>query len=190
MECFVAHAPRTDGGGSMAARFSIGIDLGTTNSALACVSADRRCGPEAFAVRNGKAPPRSSRRRHCPRFSICRRTPARRGIAQPAIPEIGGWIVGRFARRRAGETPGRRRAVGQVVAVPPFGRPVRADSALGIRGSSAGAKDLAGPRRRAHSERHLQGRLGQPLRRGPASRSMHRTSPSPCRPRSTPPRSA
>ena len=39
----------------------------------------------------------------------------------------GGWIAGRLARRRAGETPGRVVQVGEVVALSPFGRPLRAD---------------------------------------------------------------
>ena len=84
---------------------------------------------------------------------------ARRGIARPNRG------MDRRPPRPAqgGRNPRTRCAVGEVVAVSPFGRPLRADFALGIGRSSAGAKDLACPRRRVDPERPA-GRLGQPFR--------------------------
>ena len=133
--------------------------------------ADRRCaarGSRGLAM--GDARPRWSRRRRCRRSSICRRTRLPRNCAA-------GFLEPQRMDCRPPRPPqGRRNAragrpIGKVLAVSPLGRPVRADPALGIGGSRAGAEDLARPRRRVHPELSAR-RLGQPLRRNPVARSM------------------
>ena len=88
-----------------AARFSIGVDLGTTNSALAYVPLTGDAEPEALAVPQWESPGVVAEATTLPSFLYL---PDGRGAESPGeFSGTGGWIVGRLARRRAGETPGR-----------------------------------------------------------------------------------
>ena len=146
----------------MTARFSIGIDLGTTNSALAYVPLTGDAQPEVLAVPQWESPDALVEAPTLPSFlylpedalaaQLRGRVPGTDGMdCRPPRPPQG--------RRNA--RPGR--PVGKVLAVSPRGRPVGADPALGIGGSCAGAKDLARPGRRVHPELSA-GCLGQQLR--------------------------
>ncbi|RBP16852.1 Hsp70 protein [Roseiarcus fermentans] len=90
----------------MAARFSIGIDLGTTNSALAFVALDGDARPEALLVPQLETPVSLGEATTLPSFLYL---PEDAGdAATPGADfDTDEWIVGRLARRRAGETPGR-----------------------------------------------------------------------------------
>ena len=88
------------------AKFSIGIDLGTTNCAMSFASLDREnAHSEVFAIPQWEALDRIASPNTLPSF-----------LYLPTAAETGGlmttsgnaaWIPGRFARKRAGETPGR-----------------------------------------------------------------------------------
>ena len=89
------------------ARFSIGIDLGTTNCALAFVPLDGEARSEILgypamghAVRNNGIPSASV-------VSLLAGRSGRR--TRFTAREAGGeeWIVGRLARKKAAESPGR-----------------------------------------------------------------------------------
>jgi molecular chaperone DnaK (HSP70) len=89
-----------------AARFSIGVDLGTTNSALAYVSLAGDAHPEALLVSQWESPTALVEAPTLPSFLYLpenERPPDLPG----RVPGAEGWIVGRLARVRAGETPGR-----------------------------------------------------------------------------------
>ena len=90
----------------MTARFSIGIDLGTTSSALAYVPLTGDARPEALAVSQWEAPDALVAAPTLPSFLYL---PEDTVAAQlrGRVPGTQGWIAGRLARRRAGETPGR-----------------------------------------------------------------------------------
>jgi Molecular chaperone len=88
------------------ARFSIGIDLGTTNSALAFVPLEGEAPPEVFAVLQwdsltsvAEAPTLPSFL-YLPEDAVAAQLPGQRAGQ-------GEWIVGRLARRRSAETPDR-----------------------------------------------------------------------------------
>ena len=90
----------------MAARFSIGIDLGTTNSALAYVPLTGDAEPETLAIPQWESPGALAEATTLPSFLYL--PEEGRGAELPGkAPGTGGWIAGRLARRRAGETPGR-----------------------------------------------------------------------------------
>ena len=121
-----------------------------------------------------RPPDRRRRARGPRRVAMGKPGRSRRGADPPLVPLFAGGRARRgIGDRRMDRRPTRpptgrrnaraRRTVGQVVALSPFGRPLRADPALGIGGSSAGAKDLARPRRRVDPERPA-GRLGPPFR--------------------------
>ncbi len=88
------------------ARFSIGIDLGTTNSAMAYALLQGGAGTEVFAVPQGRRCRASSTPRRCPRSSTCRTTrPPPNSRARTPAPETGwwaGWPGPRPARHRGG----------------------------------------------------------------------------------------
>ena len=88
------------------ARFSIGIDLGTTNSALAYVPLTGDAEPEALAVPQWESPGALTEAPTLPSFLYL---PEDGQAAEwpGRVSGTEGWIVGRLARRRAGETPGR-----------------------------------------------------------------------------------
>ena len=147
------------------ARFSIGIDLGTTNSALAFAPLVGERTPEILLDPAMGKPGRADRGADAAFFPLSAGGSGRRHtcVAEPAEP--GEWIVGRFARVKAGETPGAGRPFREVVALPSRRRPVGAVSAVGIDGSGARAEDLAGTRLGADPQLSA-GRLEQPVRRG------------------------
>ncbi len=90
----------------MAARFSIGVDLGTTNSALAYVPLGGDAPPEVLAVAQWASPTTLVETATLPSFLYL---PEEALAAEllGKVPGTEGWIAGRLARRRAGETPGR-----------------------------------------------------------------------------------
>ena len=89
----------------MAARFSIGVDLGTTNSALAFAPLNGDAEPEALAVSQWESPAALVEATSLPSFLYLPEGGARE--LPGGASETGGWIAGRLARRKAGETPGR-----------------------------------------------------------------------------------
>src|SRR5262245_15823286 len=87
------------------ARFAIGIDLGTTNSALAYVPLNGDALPEALPIQQWETPetlvevPMLPSFLYLPEDSLARQLGGR-------VPSTEAWIVGRLARRRAAEMPG------------------------------------------------------------------------------------
>jgi len=90
----------------MAARFSIGIDLGTTNSALAYVPLGGDAPPDVLPVAQWENPDSLINAPTLPSFLYLPED-ALAAELRGKVPGTDGWIVGRLARRRAGETPGR-----------------------------------------------------------------------------------
>src|SRR4051812_15336202 len=90
----------------MTARFSIGIDLGTTNSALAYVPLVGNEPTGALAIPQWETPATLVEAPTLPSFLYL---PEDALVAQLRGRATGtqGWIAGRLARRKAGETPGR-----------------------------------------------------------------------------------
>src|SRR4029450_10238554 len=89
------------------ARFSIGIDLGTTNCAMAFVPLDGGASQsEMFPVPQWEALAALSESLTLPSFLYL---PSEREAAQMLGREFSGreWISGRFARKKASESPGR-----------------------------------------------------------------------------------
>ena len=88
------------------ARFSIGIDLGTTNSALAFAPLIGEADPEILRVPQWDSLTSLTDEPTLPSFLYL---PEDAVAAQlhGRTAGAGGWVVGRLARRRAGETPGR-----------------------------------------------------------------------------------
>ncbi|MFZ1416084.1 MAG: Hsp70 family protein [Defluviicoccus sp.] len=88
------------------ARYSIGIDLGTTNSALAFVPLDGDAPTEVLAIPQWHSPTAAAAALTLPSFLYL---PEDGGAAEltGAGSDRGQWIVGALARRRAAETPGR-----------------------------------------------------------------------------------
>lgn len=90
----------------MTARFSIGIDLGTTSSALAYAPLAGEAQPEILAVAQWETPDALVEATTLPSFLYL----PEEAIAAQLRGRVSGtetWIAGRLARRRAGETPGR-----------------------------------------------------------------------------------
>jgi molecular chaperone DnaK (HSP70) len=89
-----------------AARFSIGIDLGTTNSALAYAPLNGDAQPETLPIPQWETPETLVEAPMLPSFLYL---PADALAQRPRgkMPETQAWIVGRLARRRAAEMPGR-----------------------------------------------------------------------------------
>src|SRR5689334_16363212 len=88
------------------ARYSIGIDLGTTNSALASVPLLGEARPEVLVVPQWDSLSSLAEATTLPSFLYLPEDVIAaqfRGSSAGA----GEWIVGRLARKRAGETPGR-----------------------------------------------------------------------------------
>jgi molecular chaperone DnaK (HSP70) len=90
----------------MAARFSIGVDLGTTNSALAYVPLTGDAHPEALAVSQLESSAALVEAPTLPSFLYLPED-GRAAEWPGRVRGTNGWIAGRLARRRAGETPGR-----------------------------------------------------------------------------------
>jgi molecular chaperone DnaK (HSP70) len=89
-----------------AARFSIGIDLGTTNSALAYAPLNGDAPPETLPIPQWETPetlievPMLPSFLYLPEDALAQRLRGK-------VPETQAWIVGRLARRGAAEMPGR-----------------------------------------------------------------------------------
>jgi molecular chaperone DnaK (HSP70) len=87
-------------------RFSIGIDLGTTNSALAFVPLQGDAGSEVFEVPQWDSFSSLTVSRTLPSFLYLPEDVAAAQL-QHGVDGKGEWIVGQLARKRARETPGR-----------------------------------------------------------------------------------
>jgi molecular chaperone DnaK (HSP70) len=87
------------------ARFSIGIDLGTTNSALAFVPLVGEATPEILFVPQWESLAGLAEGPTLPSFLYLPED----AVAAHFLGRVGAgqWIIGRFARTKAGETPGR-----------------------------------------------------------------------------------
>ena len=89
------------------ARFSIGIDLGTTNSAMAFVPLDGSAATEVFKVPQWESVSGLLEATTLPSF-LFRPDPAQAAeIGAVATGKLGTWIVGRLARKRAADMPAR-----------------------------------------------------------------------------------
>ncbi len=88
------------------ARFSIGIDLGTTNSAMAYTALEGEAGTEVFAVPQWETLSSIVDAATLPSFLYL---PDEAAAAQLRGRDAGAgnWVVGRLARTKAGEAPGR-----------------------------------------------------------------------------------
>jgi molecular chaperone DnaK (HSP70) len=89
-----------------AARFSIGIALGTSNSALAYVPLNGDAPPETLPIQQWETPETLVEVPMLPSFLYL----PENALAQQLrgkMPKTQAWIVGRLARRRAAEMPGR-----------------------------------------------------------------------------------
>lgn len=90
----------------MAARYSIGIDLGTTSSAVAFVPLAGEARAEILSVAQWEAPGTLADAPALPSFLYLAEDALAAQLRGP-LPATNGWIVGRLAQRRAGEVPGR-----------------------------------------------------------------------------------
>jgi molecular chaperone DnaK (HSP70) len=88
------------------ARFSIGIDLGTTNSALAFAPLLGEAKPELMSVPQWESLTRLAEGPTLPSFLYLPEEAVAAQLARGAVG-AGEWVLGRLARTRAGETPGR-----------------------------------------------------------------------------------
>src|SRR5262249_945767 len=146
-----------------AARFSIGIDLGTTNSALAYAPLNGDAAPETLPIQQWETPETLVEVPMLPSFLY--------------LPE--GWACPTRAARwqggpgvdcrpscpaQSGGNVWPRGALCQVLVVPSYGGPRRADPALGLGRYRTGPEDLAGARLGFDLELSARG-LEQPLRR-------------------------
>jgi molecular chaperone DnaK (HSP70) len=88
------------------ARFSIGIDLGTTNSALAYVPLTGDAAPQVLPILQWETQDTLVEASTLPSFLYL---PDQALAAQlrGKVPGTQAWVTGRLARRSAGETPGR-----------------------------------------------------------------------------------
>ncbi|MGA7260229.1 MAG: Hsp70 family protein, partial [Stellaceae bacterium] len=87
-------------------RFSIGIDLGTTNSALAFLPLDGETKSEILAIPQWQTLSGMTENLALPSFLYLPEEAAAIQIKRGPTTE-GEWIVGRLARKKAGEAPGR-----------------------------------------------------------------------------------
>ena len=90
----------------MAARFSIGVDLGHHQFGPRLRPTDRRCQPEVLAVPQWEGPATLVEAPTLPSFLYLPED-ALAAELRGRVPGTAGWIVGRLARRRAAEMPGR-----------------------------------------------------------------------------------
>jgi molecular chaperone DnaK (HSP70) len=88
------------------ARFSIGIDLGTTNCALAFVPLDSEARSEIFGIQQWETPSTVMEAAELPSF-LYLPDQATAAQIQPGMADCEEWVVGRLARKRAAESPGR-----------------------------------------------------------------------------------
>src|SRR5262245_37425643 len=90
----------------MTAHFSIGIDLGTTSSALAYVPLTGDARAEALSIPQWETVDSLLTSSTLPSFLYLPED-AIAARLRDRVPGSNGWILSRLARRRAGETPGR-----------------------------------------------------------------------------------
>src|SRR6516165_6515586 len=90
-----------------AARFSIGIDLGTTNSALAYAPLAGDAAPEALPIQQWETPETLVEVPMLPSFLYLPEDALAQQLHGKVPEGPQAWIVGRLARRRAAEMPGR-----------------------------------------------------------------------------------
>ena len=88
------------------ARFSIGIDLGTTNSALAYAPLNGDAPPTTLPTHQWETPETLVEVPMLPSFLYLPEDALAQQLSGK-VPETKAWIVGRLARRRAAEMPGR-----------------------------------------------------------------------------------
>src|SRR5690349_4202020 len=88
------------------ARFSIGIDLGTTNSALAYIPLSSDALPEALPIQQWETPETLVEVPMLPSFLYLPEDALAKQLSGK-VPRSQAWIIGRLARRRAAEMPGR-----------------------------------------------------------------------------------
>src|SRR2546423_13231180 len=88
------------------ARFSIGIDLGTTNCALAFVPLGSEARSEIFGIQQWDTSSTITEFSGLPSF-LYLPDQATAAQIQPAKTADEEWIVGRLARKKAAESPGR-----------------------------------------------------------------------------------
>ena len=88
------------------ARFSIGIDLGTTNSAMAFVPLAQNATSEVLAIPQWDSPSSLSERTTLPSFLYLPED-AVAGQLRGRATAGGQWIIGSLARKKAHEVPGR-----------------------------------------------------------------------------------
>src|SRR5215831_7517405 len=91
-----------------AARFSIGIDLGTTNSALAYAPLAGDAAPEALPIQQWETPETLVVVPMLPSFLYLPEDALAQQLRGKVPGEPQAWIVGRLARRRATEMPRRQ----------------------------------------------------------------------------------
>lgn len=90
------------------ARYSIGIDLGTTNCAMAYCKLDKEDAvSEVFAIPQWESLDLLADSNTLPSFLYLPTEPEAALLSGAQAGRGTGWISGRFARKRAGETPGR-----------------------------------------------------------------------------------
>lgn len=88
------------------ARFSIGIDLGTTNSALAFAPLQGEAKPETLLIEQWESLTRLEQSPTLPSFLYLPEDAVAAEIRDKSAGR-GEWVAGRFARKKLGETPGR-----------------------------------------------------------------------------------
>jgi molecular chaperone DnaK (HSP70) len=88
------------------ARFSIGIDLGTTNSALAYAPLNGDAPPKTLPIHQWETPETLVEVPMLPSFLYLPEDALAQQLSGK-VPGTQAWIVGRLARRRAAEMPGR-----------------------------------------------------------------------------------
>jgi len=88
--------------------FSIGIDLGTTNCAMAFAALDSENAPsQVFSIAQWQAVDRLIESPTLPSFLYLPTSAESAQLASSRSSSAADWLCGSFARKRAGETPGR-----------------------------------------------------------------------------------
>ena len=125
------------------ALFSIGIDLGTTNSALAFTRLDDEYAvSEVFSIPQWTSPTSLGSGTTLPSFLYLPTAgeAGHFGCEKQAAPN---WVTGKFARGQAAEFAGAGCEFGQVMALPSRGRSFGAISAMGIGRDRGGGENFA-----------------------------------------------
>jgi molecular chaperone DnaK (HSP70) len=117
------------------ARFSIGIDLGTTNSALAFAPLVGEATPEILLVPQWESLAGLAEEPTLPSFLYLPEDAVAAHFRARSIG-AGQWIIGHFARE-GGRNARTGRPFREVLALPSLCRPVGAVPAMGIAGSDA-----------------------------------------------------